>query len=230
MAIMNKSEFRQLAQSRRESTSDRDGKSRAIWQHLADRFLSAELTWVCSYVDIAPEVITRPYLQEFFLAKSAAGSSGINQRLVPNLAIPFCLPKHLNLFHLQEWSELTTTKWGLQEPAAHLREGQRIIAPEQIDLFLIPGLAFDQQGNRLGYGRGYYDKLLGQRRSNSLAIALAFREQIFPDVPHDPQFDVPVDYIATEDGIIDCLSFRRAAGKQIPTDFDGDQRPNEPSS
>lgn len=209
---MNKSEFRRLAQSRRESIVAREGKSRAIWQHLADRFLGAELAWVCSYIDIASEVITQPYLHDFFLANAGSGTSSIAKRPAPKLAIPFCLPQHLSLFHLQDWSELATSKWGLQEPAVHLREDKRIVAPKQIDLFLIPGLAFDHHGNRLGYGKGYYDKLLSERRSNSLAIALAFHEQIFPHVPHDPQFDVPVDYIATENGIMDCLSFRRSEG------------------
>ncbi|MBL8888833.1 MAG: 5-formyltetrahydrofolate cyclo-ligase [Planctomycetaceae bacterium] len=219
MSRLNKSEFRQLAQSRREATSDRAGKSRAIWQFLRERFLSTKPTWVCCYVDITSEVITQPYLQDLFLAKSETGPFAPDP-LIPKLAIPYCLPQHLNLFHLQDWSELATSKWGLQEPATHLRAGKRIIEPQQIDIFLIPGLAFDHHGNRLGYGKGYYDKLLGQRRRDSLAIALAFQEQIFSDVPHQPEYDVPMDYIVTESGILDCQRHRHSAAAEEPATRD----------
>ncbi|MDP1562555.1 MAG: 5-formyltetrahydrofolate cyclo-ligase [Pirellulaceae bacterium] len=205
---MNKREFRKQAIDLRATVTRREEKSLAIWERLFTRFPWPDLGWVCSYVDIEPEVITRPYLQERIdppaYARSGSGSPSNSAKLV----VPYCLPQHLNLFHLRDWSQLTETKWGLQEPAPHLRQAENLVEPNQIDLFLVPGVAFDRRGNRLGYGKGYYDKLLVQRRPDCLAVALAFQIQIADEIPHDPAFDVPMDYIVTEQELIDCRAQR----------------------
>ena len=201
---MNKTDFRKWAQSKRAGIVDRAGKSRAIWKALVERFLRPDLGCVCSYIDIDPEVATQVYLREYLLDDSASPAGVARRFAAVQLAIPYCLPQQLRLFQLQNWAELTTSKWGLQEPGLELRREDRLVEPQQVDVFLVPGLAFDRRGNRLGYGKGYYDKLLGQRRPGSLAVALAFHEQVMEQVPFDPAFDIPMDYIVTEGEIIHC--------------------------
>jgi 5-formyltetrahydrofolate cyclo-ligase len=72
----------------------------------------------------------------------------------------------------------------------------------EIDLIITPGLAFDKKGNRVGYGGGYYDKLL-KSAPQATKIAVSYDFQIFSEVPNE-KFDIPVDYIVTPTRIIVC--------------------------
>lgn len=69
------------------------------------------------------------------------------------------------------------------------------IPPEEIDLVIIPGIAFDQQGNRLGFGHGYYDRLL--KKLHCPVVALAYEFQILHAIPRQ-EHDVPANIIITE--------------------------------
>lgn len=72
------------------------------------------------------------------------------------------------------------------------------ILEEKIDLFIIPGVAFDKNGNRLGRGRGFYDKLLAGK--NTVKIGLAFEKQIVDTVPRTDH-DIQMDFVVTERGV-----------------------------
>jgi len=92
--------------------------------------------------------------------------------------------------------------YGIAEPAADWPT----VAPGEIDLVVVPGVAFDRQGNRLGYGGGYYDRTLVQIRAanpGAALVGLAYGFQIVPALPRDPH-DVPVDAVATEGGTYRC--------------------------
>jgi len=94
--------------------------------------------------------------------------------------------------------------YGIREPDAASPEAA--LAPGT--LVLVPGLAFDARGGRLGYGGGYYDRLLARHRADIDAGAIvlaapAFSAQLVDAVPVEPH-DVRVRYVLTEDGLIDC--------------------------
>ena len=72
----------------------------------------------------------------------------------------------------------------------------------EIDAAIIPGVAFDMNHNRIGYGKGMYDKVLPLLNSNCLKIALAFEMQIMSDLIDYEEHDVKMDYIITENRII----------------------------
>lgn len=72
-----------------------------------------------------------------------------------------------------------------------------------IDLFVVPGVTFDIYGNRLGYGLGYYDKLLNRTNRLITIIRLAFQFQVQDVIPNS-QHDIPVHFIVTEEKIIKC--------------------------
>ena len=76
------------------------------------------------------------------------------------------------------------------------------MAYKNIDLVLVPGIAFDREGYRLGYGFGFYDKFL-KKVPKAVKIGLAFDFQIVDQVPRE-EHDVPVDFIVTEERVIDC--------------------------
>ncbi|HYY71418.1 MAG TPA: 5-formyltetrahydrofolate cyclo-ligase [Nitrososphaeraceae archaeon] len=67
---------------------------------------------------------------------------------------------------------------------------------DQMDLLIIPGIAFDLQGNRLGYGKGYYDRLLSSRKAKYI-IGLAYEDQLINEIPNNDH-DIPVNIIITE--------------------------------
>lgn len=77
----------------------------------------------------------------------------------------------------------------------------RLIKPEEIDLILVPGLAFDRRGYRVGYGGGYYDRFL-EKYPNITTIGICFDLQIIEELPKE-DFDIPVDFIITEKEFID---------------------------
>ncbi|MFH1012428.1 MAG: 5-formyltetrahydrofolate cyclo-ligase [Candidatus Peregrinibacteria bacterium] len=108
--------------------------------------------------------------------------------------------KRLYLPAIQNENEFHAVSTGT---ALHLTKGQKGIPEPQgggeaktLDLILVPGVAFDQKGGRLGTGKGYYDRFL-KRYPHALKIGLAYREQMVENVPQDP-YDVPVDRIITD--------------------------------
>jgi 5-formyltetrahydrofolate cyclo-ligase len=94
---------------------------------------------------------------------------------------------------LFEFSELVEGAFGIPEPP---RENSTL-APEDLDLILVPGLAFDRNKERLGYGGGFYDRVLAQ--TGAIKIGVAFSFQIVHTLPHEP-YDQRVDWILTEEG------------------------------
>jgi 5-formyltetrahydrofolate cyclo-ligase len=76
-----------------------------------------------------------------------------------------------------------------------------VVVPEAVDFVLVPGVAFDAQGRRLGYGGGYYDRLLPLCRRDAFRAAGAFAVQVVETVPTGPH-DARVDAIATPDALI----------------------------
>lgn len=89
---------------------------------------------------------------------------------------------------------------GLQKGAYGISEPKNIIKADiaDIDFAVIPGLAFDKSGNRLGFGKGYYDRLLTELKAEKTALCYSF--QMFDKIPSDAH-DIPMNTIITEDGI-----------------------------
>jgi 5-formyltetrahydrofolate cyclo-ligase len=86
--------------------------------------------------------------------------------------------------------DIRSGHYGIREPADHCRP----IELSRLDLVLVPGVAFDLRGGRLGRGRGYYDRLLAQVRGATCGVA--FDEQIVPEVPVGPG-DARVKFVVT---------------------------------
>jgi 5-formyltetrahydrofolate cyclo-ligase len=95
------------------------------------------------------------------------------------------------------------SRFGLREPPATAPR----VAPGDIDVFLVPGVAFSPQGARLGRGGGYYDATLPLARPGARRIGVAFDCQIVTEIPLG-DFDERVDAIATERGVFDATSRR----------------------
>lgn len=96
---------------------------------------------------------------------------------------------------MTSWDDLAPGHWGILSP--------RFDAPAAgpFDVAVIPGVAFTEQGGRIGHGRGYYDRWLAANAVET-TIALAFERQIVPELPLEPH-DRPVDVIATEERLLE---------------------------
>lgn len=110
------------------------------------------------------------------------------------------LNKELRLYEIKGLSELSTGYMGIPEPAV-AEERERDI--NDVTLVIMPGAAFDSKGNRLGYGGGYYDRLLTRLRRRIPLVALAYEEQLLDSLPAEPH-DIKVHMIVTDQRVIRC--------------------------
>jgi len=114
------------------------------------------------------------------------------------VVVPYCYRKRLDLFRFCGFDDLAPRTLGILEPKAELRErADRRAAVEEIDLFVIPGLAFDRHCGRLGLRQGLLRRPIAFRRPDALLAGVAFECQIFDAVPMLPH-DVRIDRVITE--------------------------------
>ena len=109
--------------------------------------------------------------------------------------------EHIHYYEVDSWESLSPGRYGILEPVGSIVE----IPVDKIDLFVVPGLVFDRSGVRIGYGRGYFDRLL-RDVDQTKVVALAFDVQIANSLPHHPH-DVKVGRIITETEIIECCDY-----------------------
>lgn len=169
----------------RDAETARQAKSWTIQQRCwtLPEFTAAE-TWA-AYVGVRSEVATQGLILE---AIQRGKRLGVVYRAAGDLGI--CL--------LESLADLALAGFGLWEPPARLQaDPARRCPPTAVDLFVIPGLAFDHEGARLGYGKGYYDRLLRQARPDAHLVALAYESQIVERVPTTAQ-DQKVGMLVTE--------------------------------
>lgn len=100
-------------------------------------------------------------------------------------------PGVLSLHYVEHELDLIPGPFGLAQPSEHAPH----MPAEEADAILLPGIAFDERGVRLGYGGGYYDRLLPKCRPDCVRIGLSFDEQVLQDIPaesHDERVDILV--------------------------------------
>ena len=102
------------------------------------------------------------------------------------------------MFRLADMNELAIGMYKILEPKPELRSlPDKQCGPTELDLVMVPGVAFDRRGGRMGHGKGYYDKLLQHARPDTPLVALAFECQLFPEIPVAGH-DIFMDKIITE--------------------------------
>lgn len=116
------------------------------------------------------------------------------------IALPKVDREHdkLTLYEIKNMDEVLKGYCGIPEPAVSECRKKHI---SEIDLAIVPGVAFDEQCNRLGYGKGFYDKLLGGAKIKT--IGLAYEEQIVKSIPSQ-RHDIKMNKIITDKRIIEC--------------------------
>lgn len=176
----------QLLSSRKAiSREEFESNSEKIVSKLKEQpqFLEADTTHCYVSMNERREVDTHGLIKEQ-LAKGkevVVPVTNFNDGTFTNIKIP-------------EFDVLKKNKWGVLEP-----EGGEHIAIDEIELVIVPMVGGDEQCNRIGYGKGFYDRFL--KEVSCPAIGLLFEQNIIPTVPVE-DFDIPLDKIITEQRIL----------------------------
>jgi 5-formyltetrahydrofolate cyclo-ligase len=181
-----KKKLREQAHANRNAQADKDELSQEICAKFAALPECVRARTVMYYIDVRSEVRTRHALP---------GALAEGKKIV----VPWCNDQgELELFHLESMDELAVGMYKILEPKQELRGlPAKQVKAEDLDLVMVPGVAFDRTGARMGHGKGYYDKLLQHARADAPLVALAFECQLFPEIPTAPH-DIFMDRIITE--------------------------------
>lgn len=180
------------AHLRREILVHRDALPAASVEKLGEVFAARLLSlplwrqarFPALYMSFGGEASTRGILTACFLAKRP-------------VALPRVEAAGLRLHRVSSFDELAPGRFGILEP----RPETPVVGPGEIDLFVVPGVAFDRRGHRIGYGKGYYDRLL--ELTDAPALALAYGFQLVHRIPEEPH-DRRMSFILTPDELIAC--------------------------
>ena len=150
---------------------------------------------VAGFVSTRSEIDTEPLLDEL----RQRGVDVVLPRVSTEL-----IPPRLRFNRIENKADLVFGIFGLLEPGLDCPE----VAAQDIDLFMVPGLAFDQRGARVGYGGGYYDELAAYVRAHPDAtaaqfIGFAFDFQLVDTCPSG-EWDVPLNSIVTDERVVHC--------------------------
>jgi 5-formyltetrahydrofolate cyclo-ligase len=181
-----KKAIREQAHENRRKQENKDELSRTICEKFVSLPEYSAARTVMFYVDVRTEVRTRDYLATALTHAK-------------KIVVPWCnATGGLELFWLRSMDDLAVGMYKILEPKPELRSlADRQVALEELDLIMVPGVAFTRDGARMGHGKGYYDKLLEHARPDAPLVALAFECQLFPEIPTQPH-DVFMNKIITE--------------------------------
>jgi len=168
---MNKTEYRKSMRSKLKLISERRKEDTSL--SLLNTFKNFKNKNILSFASMKTEVNLWP----------------LNQKLLAsnNLFLPKVSEKILKIYKVKNISSLKKSQFGILEPDSVLCEEADL---NEIDIVLVPGLAFDKENNRLGYGRGFYDRLLYKFKGEKIGIC--FKEQLHMSIPvesHDQKID-----------------------------------------
>ena len=175
--MVNKQELRKSIRAQKRAMTEEEivSKSKA----LAEKFLASEAyqnaRTIYGYLPYNQEVRTVPMLEQAL-------------RDGKKVAVPKCYGDEMKFLYLEDLTLVEKGYAGIPEPIA---DGP--VADDETALVLMPGLAFDEAGHRIGYGGGFYDKFLS-REPNHPTLALCYDFQMLPSLETEAH-DIPVDYV-----------------------------------
>ncbi|MCS7212766.1 MAG: 5-formyltetrahydrofolate cyclo-ligase [Candidatus Calescibacterium sp.] len=173
----------------------------SIRKSLSDEFVKFSSYKIQSKVINSDEFKRSKNIACFVGSKGEPDTSLILEQKNKNIFLPKVVSESNIEFFLYK-GELKEGKFGIPEP-----KSDESVDIKNIELFLVPGLLFDKRGFRVGYGKGYYDKALSERkREKSNVWALAWSFQVFDKIEHNKSNDVFVEKIFTEVYVLNTLT------------------------
>ncbi len=175
-----KKALREKVLEKRKNLTEKAEKSSAVKRKLYTLPEFEDAKKVCIYVSLENEVHTHDVIKENLKNK--------------DIVVPKVKGEKLLLCELKSFDELSEGSFCVLEPGE-----ERRVSPQDIDCVIVPGVVFDKEGFRIGYGKGFYDRLLNE--VNCPKIGLCFDMQLVEEVPFE-EHDIPVDIIITETKVI----------------------------
>ena len=174
----SKQEFRRRIRSMPRNVDDE-----ALCRHVMESEWFRQADTIMAYAAIPPEAKLQPVLEGIL----AAGKT---------LVLPRCEQDGvMTARRIADLRQLISGAYGIPEP----KPDAPMVPTAEIDLILVPGLAFDRTGRRLGRGKGYYDRFLANFHGKTMGIC----GQLVPEIPVE-RHDITMDAIAVDRGIIFC--------------------------
>ncbi len=154
--------------------------SKKIWNRLIQTDVFQKGKSIALYYAMDDEVQTSGLIEEWYKKKK--------------IVLPVVTGEDINFYAYAGKENMTKGALGISEPIS-----SALISPENIDLFIVPGVAFDREGNRLGRGKGYYDRFLSV--IDKPTIGLCYDFQLLDQIPAEPH-DKKMTMIITETTLI----------------------------
>jgi len=173
-----------LARRRQLATAEQAAYGRLIQSTFLGLDVYAQAASIVLYLPVNGEVPTDEVLKHAL----AAGKS---------IYLPVIHDEEIVLRQYSQFDRLKAGKFGILEPP-----GESLIAhPQHIDIFIVPGVVFDLAGNRGGYGKGYYDRLLQSCSKDSMLIGFCYDFQLVEEIAVESH-DIGMDMVITERRVI----------------------------
>lgn len=172
---MTKAALRTKYQSIRQNIKNKDEQNRLIFQQIINNPQINQSDLILIYLSFNDEVDTQPIINLFLKSKK--------------IAVPKITDSEMEFYYITSKTKFQKNKFGILEPITNNK-----VLDFQNSVCLTPGLCFDKNGNRLGYGHGFYDKFLNQK--NIYSIGLCYQECLLPHL-HHTKFDHKIDEIIT---------------------------------
>lgn len=174
---MNKQELRRCIREKKRAMTDWEIREKST--RLAELFFATEAyrraETIYGYLPYNQEVRTVPMLERAIMDGK-------------RVAVPKCYGDEMRFIYLTDLSQVARGYAGIPEPIA-----DEPVARDKTALVLMPGLAFDPEGHRIGYGGGFYDKFLAEEPEHP-TLALCYDFQMLPKLETE-EFDIPVDMV-----------------------------------
>lgn len=139
-----------------------------------------DASYICIYNSLKDEVNTKPFIDRWMESK--------------NFLLPVIHNDEIVLRHITPNTQYEKSSYGIDEPL-----GKNFSDFGKIDLVIVPGVAFDRKGNRIGRGKGHYDRFLPKVKAPKAGVCFDF--QLLDHVPTDP-WDIKMDMIISENDLI----------------------------
>lgn len=165
------------------SLEDVEKNSTIIMDKIINTEIYKQSKVVFTYMDFNKEVMTSKLIEHMLCDKKRVVipfTDTINTELIPS--------------EITKQADLKLNSFGYYEPVSIVP-----VNPEEIDLVIVPGVVFDKNLNRIGFGKGYYDRILVKLKSNAKKVAVAHEFQVLESIPAE-EHDIKMDMIISEKG------------------------------
>ena len=187
---MNKAELRRVYLNQLKSLTPTEAET--LSQQIADRLFASFDFSRFSTVHVFLPIRKNNEIDTWLIVKRIWADFSNIKVVVPRTnPVTFAMTSHL----LTATTPLTETRWGVPEP-----EAANAIDPDQVDCVLLPLLAYDHTGYRVGYGKGFYDRFLAQCRADVLKIGLSYFGPV-TKIEDTDAYDIPLHYCVTPEKV-----------------------------